>query len=342
MTTASAFDVLSCIKPTGEIHIGNYFGAIRNWVEMQDRFRCLFGVVDLHAMTMPYEPRDLRFQTDELFLDLLACGMDPSRSTLFVQSLVPEHLELTWILGTITPVGELRRQTQFKERYDRQKGEEANAPAVSAGLFTYPVLQAADILIYRARIVPVGEDQAQHLELTRRLAQRFNQRFGEYFPIPEASLTSTPRIRSLAAPEKKMGKSLGEKHYIGLFEEPDRIRQKIRQAVTDSGPNDEHGLSEGVKNLFQILEGCGALEAHRSLQDDLAAGVLLYADLKEAVAEALLELTGVLRQRRQELLSDRGLINDTIREMSLKARLAAKETLYEVREMAGIKSISYF
>ena len=173
--------VLSCIQPTGEIHIGNYFGAVRNWVNIQDQYDCVYGVVDLHAMTMPYSSKDLRQNTLNMFADLMAAGLDPERSVLFVQSLVPQHTELTWIFSCVTSYGELSRMTQFKDKSDQLESGGKNG-YVSAGLFTYPVLQAADILIYKADFVPVGKDQEQHLELSRNIAVRFNNQFGEYFP----------------------------------------------------------------------------------------------------------------------------------------------------------------
>lgn len=221
--------VLSCIQPTGDMHLGNYFGAVKNWVTLQDsgKYKTVYGVVDLHAMTMPYDPRQLKTNTENLVIDLLAAGLQPGKSTVFVQSLVPEHTELYWIFSCITPYGDLTRQTQFKDKSEQVS--ERSDDFISAGLFTYPTLQAADILVYRAGYVPVGRDQEQHLELSRDIARRFNQTFGEeLFPEPKVLSTETPKLRSLASPDKKMSKSLGPKHYIGLFEEEVSVRKKIR------------------------------------------------------------------------------------------------------------------
>lgn len=334
--------VLSCIKPTGGIHLGNYFGAIRQWVAMQENYQCLFGVVDLHAMTIPYQPDELKHRTDQYFLDLLACGMNPQQSKLFVQSLIPEHIELAWILSTITPFGELRRQAQFKEMSQKLREKQRAALTVSTGLFTYPILQAADILIYRAQFVPVGEDQMQHLELTRHIAERFNKRYDEFFPIPEAKKTDTPKIYSLANPDKKMSKSLGEKHYIGLFEAEEDIRRKIKSAKTDSGLDGGEAMSRGVFNLFQILRACDKVAIHDNLMEDYQKGQLAYSHLKDAVSDAVIELTRGLKAKRADLEKDRSLLYDVIREMSKQARKMAQETLFEVKERVGIKSISYF
>src|SRR5882724_1059073 len=215
--------VLSCIQPTAEMHIGNYFGAVKNWVALQDSHECIYGIVDLHAITMPYDPQELKANTARMAIELLACGIDPQRTILFIQSLVPEHSELCWILGCICPYGELSRMTQFKDKSEVLKGSQF----VSAGLFTYPVLQAADILIYRAKYVPVGKDQEQHLELSRDIARRFNGQFKtDLFPEPAPLFTETPKIMSLVDPTKKMSKSAGDRHYIGLFEEEKSIRAK--------------------------------------------------------------------------------------------------------------------
>ncbi len=206
--------VLSAIQPTGYMHLGNYFGAVSNWVKLQESYKCFYGVVDYHAMTMPFDIKKLRNNTWELITNLMACGV--KSENLFIQSMVPEHTELAWILQCYASYGQAMRMTQFKDKStDRDTGKD---DFVSVGLFTYPVLQAADILIYRADYVPIGKDQEQHLELTRDIAQRFNHLVGkEYFVMPEPLYTETPKIRSTADPSKKMSKSAGEKHYINLF-----------------------------------------------------------------------------------------------------------------------------
>jgi len=332
--------VLSCIQPTGEVHIGNYFGAIKKWVELQDKKQCIYGIVDLHAMTSKsYDQNLLRQRSNQMMVDLLACGIDPQKSLLFVQSLVPEHLELAWVLGSIASFGELSRQTQFKDKFEKSKNTKAS---VQVGLFTYPILQAADILIYKAKSVPVGKDQKQHLELTRNLATRFNNKFGDYFPIPEPEYSEIPKVMSFSDPQQKMSKSLGEKHYIRLFEEEAILRKKVMSAVTDSGDTKEGEMSAGVKNLFDMLNACGKENATLSMMNDFQNGNLKYKLLKETVADALVELTSDMRQRRALIENDVSLISDVIREMSGRARVIAQKNLYDVKQMVGMKSISHF
>jgi tryptophanyl-tRNA synthetase len=327
--------VLSCIQPTGEIHIGNYFGAIKNWVDIQDKYDCVYGVVDLHAMTMPYEPRALQENTIQMFIDLMACGIDPARSVLFVQSLVPQHTELTWIFSCVTAFGELSRMTQFKDKSDQME-EGSKKSFVSAGLFTYPVLQAADILIYKANYVPVGKDQEQHLELSRNIAVRFNKKFGEYFPEPEPLYTEVPKLMSLADPTKKMSKSMGDKHYIGIFETEDSIRKKVKTAVTDLGAQPAGEMSPGVANLFTIIQACGNKEAWEMLKIEYNGGNLKYKDLKETAADSLVRTLQPFRERRAELNADRARMKSLVQEHSAVARDYAENTLNEVKDLAGL------
>ncbi len=327
--------VLSCIQPTGEMHIGNYFGAIKNWVKLQEKYTAIYGIVDLHAMTMPYNPKDLKKRTENLAIELLAAGIDSDKSILFIQSLVPEHTELYWILSCITPYGDLTRQTQFKDK-SKQVSERSNE-FISAGLFTYPTLQVADILVYRAQFVPIGKDQEQHLELSREVARRFNQNFGEdYFPEPQILSTPTPKIQSLAAPEKKMGKSLGPKYYVSLFEEESVLRKKVRSAVTDSGNFVEGQMSPGVANLFGLIRACGKDGIADSLTKDYEAGNLKYVELKDSTADALVELTSSMRKRREEIAADRKAVMQTVSDMSEKARELASQTLKGVRRLVGL------
>ena len=330
-------DVMSAIQPTGELHIGKYFGAVKNWVTLQEKKRCIYGIVDFHAMTGDYNQSQLQTTTNQMMIDLIACGLDPKKSTLFVQSLVPEHTELAWILGVVTSFGDLSRQTQFKSK--RQGNSEES---ISAGLFNYPLLQAADILIYRAEEVPVGQDQKQHLELCRDIARKFNNKFGEVFPIPEPKFSSTPKIMSLADPTKKMSSSLGEKHFISIFEEENSLRKKVMDAKTDSGDEKEGEMSLGVKNLFNLLGACEKDAELISLTNDFNSGQLKYKLLKETLADALVELSTEMRKRRSEVETDVSLLNDTIREMSREARALAQDTLYEVKQRVGVKSVSHF
>jgi tryptophanyl-tRNA synthetase len=256
--------IFSGIQPTGTLHIGNYFGAIRNWAALQNDYECVYCIVDYHAITIDIDPKVLRAASRNMALDLIACGIDPERAILFVQSAVPEHTELAWIFGCVTSYGDLSRMTQFKDK-------SAGKKFVSASLFTYPVLQAADILLYRADGVPVGEDQVQHLELSRRIARRFNARFGEFFPEPEPIVGKGARIMSLADPTIKMSKSAGDAHYIGVMEDESSIRKKVRSAVTDTGLAAGEEMSPGVETLFEILELSTELSGDPSIVAELRA-----------------------------------------------------------------------
>lgn len=335
--------VLSCIQPTGEVHLGNYFGAVKNWVSLQNsgNYRCVYGVVDLHAMTMPYNPKELKKNTENLVIDLLAAGIEPGKSTLFIQSLVPEHTELYWIFSCLTAYGDLTRQTQFKDKSDQIS--DSSSELISAGLFTYPTLQAADILIYRAGFVPVGKDQEQHLELSRSIAQRFNRTFGEdLFPEPQVLSTETPKIRSPAAPDKKMSKSLGSKHYIGLFEEEKSVRKKIKSAVTDSGDLADDELSPGVDNLITLIRACGETDLATELEGKYRGGGM-YGELKEQAAEIVVQLTNSMRTRREEFAKDRKGVMKIAQQMSDDARDLASATLKEVRRLTGLpKQFMFF
>ena len=323
--------VLSGIQPTGEMTIGNYFGAARNWVALQEtQYECFYCVVDYHAITMEYEPKELRRRTLEMARDLLACGIDPGRSTLFVQSQVPEHLELSWILAAQTAYGELSRMTQFKEKSEQQS-------FLSAGLFTYPVLQAADILAYQATGVPVGEDQLQHLELVRDIARRFNQRFGTLFPETQALLTPAPRIMSPTDPTRKMSKSLGPKHYIGVFEDESAIRKKIRSHVTDVGAaerDDDSAIPPGVANLLVLLDASAPPEVAARFREDEKAGRLMYKDLKQAVADHLVEALRPIRERRDALTDDD--VREVLRGGRDHARSVARGVLDRARKRIGL------
>jgi tryptophanyl-tRNA synthetase len=329
--------VFSGIQPTAEMHIGNYFGAVRNWVALQETHDCIYSVVDLHAMTKPYDPASLRANTERMVFDLLACGIDPDKAILFMQSVVPEHTELCWILSCLTGFGELRRMTQFKDKYDLIEKQDSTQ-FVSAGFFVYPALQAADILIYRADYVPVGKDQEQHLELSRDLARRFNSQFGvDFFPEPAALFTETPKIMSLLDPTKKMSKSAGERHYIKLFEDEQSIRSKIKSAVTDSGDIPAGAeMSPGVANLLEILKACGKTEEAAALLKDYQAGKRQYREFKEVVANALVELTSGLRARREEILKDAAGVKTKIEKMTEKARVITSANLKEVRSIVGL------
>jgi tryptophanyl-tRNA synthetase len=326
--------ILSCIQPTGEMHLGNYLGAIQNWVKLQENYDCFYGVVDYHAQTMPYNPAILRENVMDIALNLIACGV--KTENLFIQSLIPEHTELTWILSCMTSHGELSRQTQFKDK--SLQLEEKGDSFISAGLFFYPVLQAADILIYHPHLVPVGKDQEQHLELSRNIANRFNHTFKvEYFHEPKALFTEIPKVQSLANPTKKMSKSLGEKHYIALFEEEASIRKKVKTSVTDSGDTPAGEMSVGVANLFSLLKVCSADNSlYESLMVDYENGALKYSQLKEGVANAIVGLTNGFKAEKAKLMENKRQIIEEIYDSSAVIRQKAQTTVREVREITGL------
>ena len=327
--------LFSGIQPSGTLHIGNYVGAIRQWVDLQDEYEALFCIVDLHAITVPYDPERLPQQIVDAAAVYLACGIDPTRSIVFVQSAVPEHTELAWLLNTITPLGQLERMTQFKDKA-RQHRE-----AVNAGLLNYPVLMAADILLYKAVAVPVGEDQVQHVELTRDLAERFNKTFGETFPLPNVILNEGARIMALNDPEKKMSKSIPGS-YVALTDEPEAIRAAIMAAVTDSGPsktgNGRRGtdMSPGVKNLFTLLKFFSTERVYHDFVNRYAAGELKYADLKERLAEDIIQTLTPIRKRYQELVAEPQRVRAVLAAGADAARPIAEKTMREVKEKMGL------
>lgn len=330
--------VLSCIQPTGDMHLGNYFGAVKNWVDLQEQYECIYGVVDYHAMTMPYDVKKLRTNTWDLMINLVSVGVKPEN--LFVQSLVPEHAELGWIFNCFSSFGEVSRMTQFKDKSQKRE-EDKTDKFISTGLFDYPVLQAADILIYKADYVPVGKDQDQHLELSRSIAGRFNHQIGkEYFVMPEGLHTETPKIMSTADPLRKMSKSAGEKHYIAVFGDEARIKKQIRSAVTDTGEQSET-MSPGVENLFRLMKGSGDITNHDQMMDAYNDGNLRYGDLKVAVGEAVVAMTNRFAANRAEILQDKRALKDQIKASSAEIRKKAQETLREVKDLVGLLNVKY-
>ena len=328
--------VLSCIQPTGEMHYGNYFGAVKNWVDLQEQYDCFYGVVDYHAITMPYNVKKLREDTWSLIFNLLAVGIKPEN--LFIQSLVPEHAELGWIFNNFASYGRVQKMTQFKDK-SRDSTQKSKDNFISVGLFDYPVLQAADILIYRADYVPVGKDQDQHLELTREIASRFNNQVKkEYFVMPETLHTETPKILSPADPTRKMSKSAGEKHYISVFAEEARIRKQIRSAVTDTGESSDE-MSVGLVNLFTLLKAAGSQSTYDSLMQDYENGTLKYVELKEATADALVAMSNGFRAKRAELLANKKDIKYKIKQSSRTIRERAQQTVKDVKELTGLMNV---
>jgi len=325
--------VLSGIQPTADsFHLGNYLGALRQWVALQDTHDAFYCVVDLHAITVPQDPVLLTRRTRVAAAQLLGAGLDPDRCTLFVQSHVPEHAELAWILSCITGFGEASRMTQFKDKSSREGQEQA-----SVGLFTYPILQAADILLYQADAVPVGEDQRQHLELTRDLAQRFNTTFGRTFTLPEPYIIkdSTAKITDLQEPTAKMSKSASSQNgLVELLEEPSRIAKKIKSAVTDTGREIvfDPANKPGVSNLLTIYS---ALTGRTT--DDLTAAYAGkgYGDLKKDLAEVVVSFVEPIQQRTKQYLDDPAQLDKLLAIGAEKARAVAAPTLKTAYERIG-------
>jgi tryptophanyl-tRNA synthetase len=324
--------VFSGIQPSGELHIGNYLGAVQAWVNVQHRYESIFCIVDYHAITVPYEPRDLRTRTREMAVSLLAAGIDPGVATLFVQSAVPEHTELAWIFNTITPLGELERQTQFKDKAQRQD-------SVPAGLLNYPVLQAADILLYRADTVPVGEDQVQHLELSREIARRWNTRFAPsspYFPEPKPLLTPTRRILGLDG-HAKMSKSLG--NTVGLLEPPDQIWEKLRPAVTDPKRvrRTDPGTPE-VCNIYHLHKAFNPPPTVTMVAEQCRSAGWGCLDCKRVLFEGLERTLAPIRARGADIRGRPGYVDEVLGDGAAAAGRIARETLREVKAMMGLET----
>jgi tryptophanyl-tRNA synthetase len=357
----SSSRIFSGIQPSGELHIGNYLGAIKNWVALQTQYESIFCIVDYHAITLPYEPEDLRRRTRDMAISLLAAGVDPSVCTLFVQSAVPEHTELAWIFNTITPLGELERQTQFKDKSGRQE-------SVAAGILNYPVLQAADILLYKADLVPVGEDQVQHLELSREIARKWNTRFSPgyaartaeqdaqraaltspetgmpadpahaevegFFPEPKALLTPTRRIMGLDG-KAKMSKSLG--NTVGLLEDPKDIWEKLRPAVTDPARvrRTDPGTPE-ICNIYHLHKAFSTPEMveHVAVQCRTAGWGCI--DCKKVLFESMERELAPIRERAREIRANAHQLHEILVDGAEKARAIARETMRETKELMGL------
>ncbi|HEY8094200.1 MAG TPA: tryptophan--tRNA ligase [Acidimicrobiales bacterium] len=321
--------VLSCIQPTGEVHLGNYLGALRNWVIGQHTCDAFHGIVDLHALTVPQEPGVVGLQTLELAATLYAVGLDPDVATVFVQSHLAEHSQLCWIMECTVSVGELQRMVQFKEKAAKQSG------FISAGLLTYPALQAADILLYDADEVPVGEDQRQHVEITRDIAIRFNHHFGDTFVVPKAVLPRAgARVMDLQDPLAKMSKSAASgAGLINLYDDPATIVKKFKRAVTDSGGEVRFDRVEkpGVTNLLEIQAAATGRSA-----EELAAGYTQYGPLKADTGEAVVELLRPIQARYAELLDDPGELAALLAKGAGKAREVAAKTLARAYGAVGL------
>ncbi|HWO88130.1 MAG TPA: tryptophan--tRNA ligase [Gemmatimonadales bacterium] len=319
--------VFSGIQPSGELHLGNYLGAVRNWVALQDSNECIYCIVDLHAVTQPYEPAELAQRTLDMAASLLAAGLDPSKCTLFVQSHVPQHAQLMWLLNSVTPLGELERMTQFKDKSQRVE-------SVPAGLLNYPVLQAADILLYRAEKVPVGDDQLQHLELSREIARRFNSRYGaEFFPEPQPLLTAATRIVGLDG-QAKMSKSLG--NTIGLLDSPETIWEKLRPAMTDPARKTRKDPGNpDICNIYRLHQFFSSPEEvdHAARQCRSAGWGCL--DCKRVLADNIIRAMEPIRERARELAARPGEVREVLAAGAERCRRLAAETLAAAEQLMG-------
>ncbi len=322
--------ILSGIQPTGSIHIGNYLGAIKQWVKLQEKAECVFFIADLHSLTIPYEPKNLQKDIFETAIAHLAVGIDPEKSILFVQSSIKEHTELCWLLNTVCPVGDMQRMAQYKEKSKQFKKN------INTGLLTYPILQAADILLYKTERVPVGKDQVQHIELARTIARKFNQRFGKTFIEPKALLPKLgAKIMSLSNPKQKMSKSLSPQSYISLFEEPEEIKKKIMSAVTDTGKQIKYGPSRkpGISNLltiYSLLIGKTIKELEKEFK---GKG---YAELKKSLAGILINYLEPFRRKRKEFLTREVYVRETLKVGAKRAQAIAESTMSETRKKMGL------
>ena len=321
--------VLSGIQPTGNLHIGNYLGALKNWVDMQYNYESIFCIVDLHAITVYQQPEELRAKIREIAALFLAAGIDPKHSSIVVQSSIPAHAELAWLLTCVTPIGWLYRMTQFKAKSEAQE-------TIGDGLLQYPVLMAADILLYQAAIVPVGDDQAQHLELTRDIAQRFNSLYGDTFVVPETKLPMVgARIMGLDEPDKKMSKSAaGSGHAIAILDTPDQIKKKLMRATTDSNPTvDFPTMGPGVRNLLTIHQAFSGWSDERMM---LHFTGMRYGDLKKNVVEAVVASLAPLQKRYAEIAADSAYLDGILAEGAARVSAAANATVELVKNRMGL------
>lgn len=321
--------IVSGIQPTGNLHIGNYLGAVKNWVALQNsgKYDMYIFIADLHALTGKMKPEELRAQINVTCAELLAAGVDPKKTTFFIQSHIPEHAELAWIFNCVTPMNELERMTQYKDKTAQFK-------QATAGLFSYPVLQAADILLYHGNLVPVGQDQIQHVELTRDAGRWFNKKYGDYFPETKHLLTNLPKIMSLLEPAKKMSKSLGPEHVIDLADEPATIQSKLKKAVTATSGGDE---APGVTNLLALLKEFGDEATYKKFLASEKDKSIRYGDLKQALATAISEHFAPFRTERAKLLKNEKALAKIMSDGAERAQKQAAKTMAEIRKIIGLR-----
>lgn len=321
--------IVSGIQPTGNLHIGNYLGAVKNWLDLQNsgKYELYIFIADLHSLTGKLTAEQLREQVKITAAELLAAGIDPDKTTFFVQSQVVGHTDLAWIFNCLTPMAELERMTQYKDKTAQLKH-------ATAGLFDYPVLQAADILIYKGSLVPVGQDQIQHVELTRDIARWFNNKYGEFFPEVQHKLTNVPKVMSLLEPEKKMSKSLGAGHVVELREIPEEVENKFKKAVTATSGG---GQAPGVTNLLGLLKEFGDKKVYEIFVAAEKDGSIRYGDLKKSLAEAVAKHFSEFRVKREKLLADSKKLEKILNKGAQKAQKVADQNMAAVKKMVGIK-----
>ncbi len=323
--------IFSGIQPTGEIHIGNYLGAIQNWISLIDDYDCIYCIVDYHAITIDFDPHMMDSRIMETAIVNIGCGLDPDRCSLFVQSHAPEHTELTWIFNCITPIGEVERMTQFK---DKSKQHRHN---INMGLLDYPILQAADILLYKAHFVPVGEDQFQHVELTREIARKFNRKFGEIFPEPQVLSPNTPRILGLDG-KKKMSKSMN--NYLGLTEPEDEIWEKLRKAVTDEARKRRSDPGNPDRcNLFTIHGGFGSREDLEGIDRGCREATIGCVDHKRMLYEDMMAHLTPIRNRIKELQGNIDYVKEALENGARRCKAIALEVMDEVKVKTGLRAV---
>lgn len=320
---------VSGAQPSGELHIGNYLGAIKHWIELQDTGELFIFIADLHSLTQSFNPKEKQAQIFDLAVNCLALGIDPKKTVFFKQSDICGPTELGWIFNCVTPMSFLERMTQYKDKATQQKEN------INVGLFTYPTLMAADILLFRANHVPVGEDQVQHLEITRDIARWFNNKFGDTFEEPKPILTKVPRLMSLVDPNKKMSKSHGSASYIALADEPEVIKSKIAKAVTDTSPV-PGAMSAGVANLFVLLEHFGTLKDVKQFRNAHKDGSIRYSELKTVLAERIIEYFAPFRAARKKLFAHPEKVDAILRAGAKRAQKVADKTMAEVRKRVGL------
>lgn len=332
MINNSKQTLFSGIQPTGDIHIGNYLGALKNWVDLQNsgKYNCLYSVVDLHAITIDQDPKIYQEKVLNTAIDLLSIGLDPKKSTLFIQSHVPAHTELTWLFNTLIPVSALERMTQYKDKSNQNKTN------INMGLFDYPVLMAADILLYKSAVVPVGEDQFQHLELTNLVVKKFNNKYGQYFSEVKTIVSQMPRLMSLTNPAKKMSKSLGQKNYIALNDSPEVIRKKIMSAITDTGPNQEGKMSSGVNNLLKLLELFGDKKIYQKQMTAYDNKSIKYSELKNIIAETIINHLKPIQEKRKYYEKNKGEVKKILASGAKKAQEISQINIVEIKRKMGL------